>query len=193
MYVADEPHVALKRAARYIGWQMSQLVKPANGENECRAAIVRSLSEFRRPVIAFGVIGPPEPCLVCGDDEAGDVLIGWSRFQGPPEFGAPAETEPNGNLRLCHWFANTVRPQVFEQQAAKPSLREIDIDGLLFGGRCCRRPPSGATRPAASPSSTCGPNCWTMGLPATGDPAQTWRLLDVHDHCARTECARRRS
>lgn len=37
------------------------------------------------PVIAIGVVGPPEPCIVAGYDKGGEVLIGWSFFQDRPE------------------------------------------------------------------------------------------------------------
>ena len=36
-------------------------------------------------VIAIGVLGPEEPCLITGFDEDGKVLIGWNFFQDSPD------------------------------------------------------------------------------------------------------------
>jgi hypothetical protein len=62
-------------------------------------------------VIALGIVGPPEPDLICGFDEGGDVLLGWSFFQGFPPFNEGLEYEPDENgqagyFRKRGWFQN---------------------------------------------------------------------------------------
>lgn len=83
MYFAPEPHTRALRALGY-GWQEVMW-----GD---RAALVAAIKESIArgcPVIAFGIVGPPEAGLVTGYDRDGDVLLGWSYFQegfpGRPE------------------------------------------------------------------------------------------------------------
>lgn len=40
-----------------------------------------------------------------GYDEGGDVLVGWSFFQGFPEFSQGIELEPTGEFRARNWLA----------------------------------------------------------------------------------------
>ncbi len=60
-------------------------------------------------MIAFGIVGPPEPVIITGFDEGGDVLTGWSFFQGFPPFNEGLEYEPGeegqpGYFRKRDWF-----------------------------------------------------------------------------------------
>ncbi|MBT3272525.1 MAG: hypothetical protein HN368_05180 [Spirochaetales bacterium] len=77
-----------------------------------RKSIVRSI-EAGKPVIAFGVVGPPEASIITGYDEGGDVLIGWSMFQehmdpvhdiDGDDMNGPAGYEENGYFRQIDWF-----------------------------------------------------------------------------------------
>ncbi len=77
------------------------------GEDDFRALIVQSIRDTGRPVIAFGVVGPPECSLITGYDEGGDVLIGWSFFQDEAWCNAGVEFEPSGYFRKRNWFADT--------------------------------------------------------------------------------------
>ena len=43
-----------------------------------RGHIIESIRDRGRPVIAHGVIGPPEECIIAGYDEGGDVSVGWN-------------------------------------------------------------------------------------------------------------------
>jgi hypothetical protein len=81
-----------------------------------------------RPVIAFGVIGPPEACLITGYDERGDVLIGWNAFQDEEK----AETEPSGYFRVRNWYPTTRGLLLFGDQVAKPDPKELDRETLQW-------------------------------------------------------------
>ena len=45
-----------------------------------RRQIIESIDKGK-PVVAFGVEGPTEACIITGYDQDGDVLIGWSMIQ----------------------------------------------------------------------------------------------------------------
>jgi hypothetical protein len=59
------------------------------------------------PVIALGIIGPPEPCIVAGFESDGDVVMGWNFFQNDPQFATAVETMDNGYFRCGAWWENT--------------------------------------------------------------------------------------
>jgi hypothetical protein len=111
-----------------------------------RRRIVESINAGR-PVIAFGVIGPPEACLTTGYDERGDVLIGWNVFQDEEK----AETEPTGYFRVRNWYPETHGLLLFGDKVAKPDPQELDRDTLQWALQVLRTPRVGNSQagPAA--------------------------------------------
>lgn len=94
-------------ASTGYAYQVVQLVGTGTmGEDDAKRRIIDSIDRGV-PVLSHGVVGPPETCLICGYDDAGDTLIGWSFFQGMPHFNAGAEYEPNGMFRARDWFERT--------------------------------------------------------------------------------------
>lgn len=59
------------------------------------------------PVIALGIIGPPEPCIVAGFESGGNVVMGWNFFQNDPEFASNIDIMDNGYFRCETWWENT--------------------------------------------------------------------------------------
>ncbi len=58
------------------------------------------------PVLALGVIGPPECCIVTGYDEDGKALVGYNYFQEHAQEEG-LEIEPGGSFRKRGWYNNT--------------------------------------------------------------------------------------
>lgn len=87
-------------------------------ESEYRLRIVESIDNGV-PVIAFGVVGPPEASIIAGYDDSGETLIGWSMFQehldpthdltldDEDEMHPPSGIEENGYFRRDDWFHRT--------------------------------------------------------------------------------------
>jgi hypothetical protein len=92
------------------------------------------------PVLGYGVIGPPEPSIVAGYDEGGDVLIGWSFFQGFPEFSSGVEFEPSGQFRKRDWFKDTDCLLIVGEKMDKPSLEETCRTALEWMLQVARTP-----------------------------------------------------
>ncbi len=117
--VHEDPVESARRALGAAGYSCEASVRPAfvkeHGgqadpkatEGAWRQRIVESIRDRGMPVIAIGVIGPPEPCLITGYDEDGDVLIGWNAFQGMPEFAKGVTFEKNGCFCKRDWFKDT--------------------------------------------------------------------------------------
>jgi hypothetical protein len=102
-YMSDDPAAPFARAFEAAGYEY-RIHGPGGNVRRHREAIRESIDEGR-PVIAFGPIGPPEAALVTGYDEDGEVLTGWSFFQGMPEFNQGVAFEPTGEFRVRDWAA----------------------------------------------------------------------------------------
>jgi len=57
-----------------------------------------------RPVIGFGIIGPPEACVITGYRDGGETLLGWNFFQDMPEYASGIEKEPCGYFVRQGWY-----------------------------------------------------------------------------------------
>lgn len=108
-----------------IGYEFEWLTREEGRDNErmFRERIAESI-ERGMPVLAYGVVGPPEASIVAGFDDGGDVLIGWSFFQCMPEFGADLQFEPSGYFRKRNWFASTQALLIIGRKKNKPPLEE---------------------------------------------------------------------
>ncbi|MBP7784681.1 MAG: hypothetical protein KA064_01625 [Firmicutes bacterium] len=107
MSIAD-PDEIIDRAFRAAGRSYEAVWtsgKPADSD-VLRRTLLESL-ESGRPVLAFGVIGPPECCVITGYDCKQDAVIGWSFYQDDSGFEQDVEYEPNGYFKLHSWAQNT--------------------------------------------------------------------------------------
>ncbi|MFW5981084.1 MAG: helix-turn-helix domain-containing protein [bacterium] len=66
--------------------------------------IIKKEINSGRPLIGFGIIGPPEACIVTGYKEDAEELIGWNFFQEMPKFAGDIEIEPCGYFRRKNWY-----------------------------------------------------------------------------------------
>lgn len=90
-----------------------------------RSAIVASLGERRTPVVGLGVFGPPEPFLITGYDEGGDVLLGWSHLQAEKTTDPDLSAEPSGQFRLRRWYDRVAGVVIVTGPKDRPPMREI--------------------------------------------------------------------
>ncbi|MGF1447935.1 MAG: hypothetical protein ACFB20_00805 [Opitutales bacterium] len=109
----------------------------AVSEPEARRLIQESI-DAGRPVLAQGVVGPPETCIICGYDEAAAVLIGWSFFQSQEAENQGVEFEPNGMFRIRDWYADkdTFELIFFGDRGEPPNLAEVRRRSLEWATHC---------------------------------------------------------
>ncbi len=112
--------------------------------DEFREGIAESVGHRSHPVIAWGVLGPPECCIVTGYDAGGDVLIGWSYFQDFSEFSTEVEFEASGYFRKGDWFEDTVGLVLIGGKEDRPPPREIYCNALKWALEVMRTPMVGA-------------------------------------------------
>ncbi|HWI66437.1 MAG TPA: hypothetical protein VNT75_31800 [Symbiobacteriaceae bacterium] len=136
MMVAD-PSEVIRRAFACVGYTYEILHK--TGEDSWRQKVKQALAAGR-PVFAFGIIGPPECCLVTGYDEGGDVLMGWNFFQGLPPFNAGVEFEPTGQFRKRNWYPDTWSMIILGEKVAKPEIHALNRETLQWALQVARTP-----------------------------------------------------
>ncbi len=125
-----------------IGYTCKSVHKEPDRDNEAifREHIVASIAQARHPVIAFGVIGPPEAAIIAGYDAGGEVLMGWSFFQGDPQFAGGLEFEPSGYFRKRDWFRETDGLVIIGEKHDAPKLDHVTKQALRWNIEVARRP-----------------------------------------------------
>lgn len=117
----------INRAFRWAGYACEIIEQSAASEDAIKEKIVSSI-DAGIPVLAFGIIGPPECLIVTGYDNNGDTLIGWSFFTGEN-----TETEPNGMFRASSWYDELWKIVLPGQKTGRLStLKEIVQNGIAI-------------------------------------------------------------
>lgn len=116
MYLAPTPHERLFDALGY-----DYEVVDGMNEEAMRKAIVSSIDRGV-PVIAFGIMGPPEAGVVTGYEEGGKVLRGWSYFD---------HDAPGKYYRRENWYARMEK--------------HVPIGALVVGNKRLHKPTEQAT------------------------------------------------
>lgn len=99
-------------------------------KNGLRDALVHSLRDRQWPAIGIGVFGPPEPFLITGYAEEGEVLLGWSHFQGEKQNDPNVSFEPTGQFRLRNWHEAVDGVAVITATRDRPEPRKTYRDAL---------------------------------------------------------------
>ena len=138
-YMSADPEAPERRIFKAIGYEYEWVEKgQGNGQMDARALFrQRVVDSIQRgmPVLAYGVIGPPEASIIAGYDEGGDVLIGWSFFQDEN-----TEREPSGYFRKRDWFEDTLCLLVIGEKREMPSLKDTYRDALQWVLQVTRTP-----------------------------------------------------
>lgn len=126
MLMSDNQVEPIDRSFKAIGYDYEFFSKedPRCDKAFFRQQIITSIRDRKNPVLALGVVGPLECSIITGYDEDGDVLIGWSYFQGFPEFAEGLEFEPSGEFRKRNWFRNTKALITVGEKHEAPSTRD---------------------------------------------------------------------
>lgn len=132
MFIAD-PCEVIRRTFEHVGYGYEIIQKQGRPDDEAimRTRIKREVDDGR-PVLAFGVIGPPDCCLITGYDDDGQVLIGWNFFQNDPIFSAGLEFEPEGYFRKRDWFKDTISAIAIGEKTSRLDPRERNRETLRW-------------------------------------------------------------
>ncbi len=127
MNIYEDRFEAFHRAFTAAG-RSYRILQREKASKEDFIRFIKAEIDEGRPVIAFGIIGPPEACLVTGYREDGQVLLGWNCFQENQEFAKAVTIEDNGYYATDGWWENECTMALIavgEKQEALASHKEI--------------------------------------------------------------------
>jgi hypothetical protein len=174
MYLHPEPH---RRLFAALGVAYHHVPR----ERDALIGAVRNSLAAGRPVIAFGIIGPPEAGLICGCSDDGAVMLGHSYF----DF---ARGPDGGYYELADWFEqmspHSLGALIIDGFGPRPAPRATLIDTLDWAVQLARTP-----RRANLPNHVCGLaayDAWAQALVIDADyPAGDASVLETRAmvHC----------
>ncbi|MBN1877817.1 MAG: hypothetical protein JXA33_26590 [Anaerolineae bacterium] len=94
------------------------------------------------PVLAYGVVGPSDCCIIAGYDEQGKVLLGWSTYQDiPDDHNIPHDV--TGYFRKPGWHDNLGGYILIGDKKERPPLQTIYADALKWAVYLMKTPSMG--------------------------------------------------
>ena len=84
-----------------------KFLEKKDGNKDEIISLIRKEIDDGRPVIAFGIIGPPEACVITGYLDNGDALLGWNFFQDFPEWKGSFDLDPCGYFIRRGWYEHS--------------------------------------------------------------------------------------
>ena len=127
MNIYEDQYEAFRRAFAGAG-RSYRLLKREGSSKEKFIHFIKAELEEGRPVIAFGIIGPPEACLITGYLDDGNQLLGWNCFQDNQEFAKNVDQDESGYFITDGWWENECTVALIavgERQKALASHKEI--------------------------------------------------------------------
>lgn len=96
--VCKDTQLPIKAAFDACGYSYEYFYKDdiTRMKRECTQKIVDSIDKGL-PVLTFGIVGPPICSIICGYDENGEVLIGWSQFTDELQEDSPMDLVTSEN------------------------------------------------------------------------------------------------
>jgi len=105
-FTFDEPSKVFQNALESLGYQDNLIERQAETTKGEFLTFVKENIDKGIPVMARGIIGPPEMGLITGYEDNGNTLLGWSVFQDYPEFAGNAQFEESGYYITDKWWEN---------------------------------------------------------------------------------------
>jgi len=100
-----DPYKVFERGFHAAGRSFKMLKREAS-DKEGFKNFIREEINAGRPVIALGIVGPPEACIIAGYRDDVDTLLGWSLFQKGAEFKKGVRCHENGYFITKAWWEN---------------------------------------------------------------------------------------
>jgi AraC-like DNA-binding protein len=132
------PNEAYERSFQAAGRDYQILERGPDGTKADFIRLIKSELDMGRPVIATGIIGPPEACIITGYRDGGRTLLGWNFFQENPEFAKSTQTDPSGYFICKNWWENpdtTALMAIGETKRVGTSIEDILVNAIAIMSR----------------------------------------------------------
>ncbi|GMQ59297.1 hypothetical protein AN1V17_36940 [Vallitalea sediminicola] len=132
MNIYEDKYEAFKRAFKAAG-RTYKILKRENASRKDFIEFIKVEIDQGRPVIALGIIGPPEACLITGYQNNGETLLGWNCFQENREFRKDIKIHESGYFICNTWWENPATIAVMavgEEQNQPMDAKNIIEDAI---------------------------------------------------------------
>lgn len=132
MNIYEDRFEAFKKGFRAAG-RSYKILERTNSDKEGFIRFIKAEIDEGRPVIALGIIGPPEACLITGYRDNGKTLLGWNCFQDNQEFAMNVKQDESGYFITDGWWENecsVALMSVGEKQEQLISQKEILLNAI---------------------------------------------------------------
>lgn len=106
VFTYDNPDKVFACGLRAMGRAFKMLSRTPETNKKDFMDFIKKEIDAGNPVIALGIIGPPESCIIAGYRDGGETLMGWNVFQEYPENRAHVQFEENGYFIIKDWWEN---------------------------------------------------------------------------------------
>ena len=126
--IYDNPLEAFERSFLAAGRSFKILNRTSQVRKADFIDLIRTEIDQGRPVIALGIIGPPEACIITGYRKDGEILLGWNFFQDNPEFAKDVSIDQTEYFACANWWENPNTLAVMavsEEKGTKAGTKEV--------------------------------------------------------------------
>ncbi|NLT15137.1 MAG: helix-turn-helix transcriptional regulator, partial [Clostridiales bacterium] len=106
VFTFDDPSKVYQCALESLGCAYNLIGRSSKTRKSDFVDFIKAQLDNGIPVIARGVIGPPETGLVTGYRDDGTTLLGWNVFQDYPEFAGNVRFDETGYYITDEWWEN---------------------------------------------------------------------------------------
>lgn len=133
IHTFDDPAKVYACGLRTMGCGFRMLGRKPQTRKEDFVRFIRNEIDTGYPVIALGIIGPPEACVIAGYRDSGDTLLGWNVFQEYPERQGEVSFERNGYFITNRWWENPDTCALFAtgEESAEPFSAEETLKNAI--------------------------------------------------------------
>lgn len=121
IFAFDDPSKVYRCALESLGCEYNLLGRSKSTEKSEFIRFIKEKIDNGIPVIALGIIGPPEAGIITGYRDDGNTLLGWNLFQEYPEFAGNISFDESGYYVTDKWWEN-------KDTVAVMSLGEVNKD-----------------------------------------------------------------
>ena len=107
IWAFDDPTKVFRCALESLGCEYNLLGRGAETTKSEFMDFIKAKIDDGIPVMARGIIGPPEMGIVTGYRNNGETLLGWNVFQEYPEFAGNISFDESGYYITDQWWENS--------------------------------------------------------------------------------------
>lgn len=142
-YIYNDSTEAFRRSFEAAG-RTYRILSRDDSDKQGFINFIKNEIDAGRPVIALGIIGPPEACIITGYQNGGDTLLGWNFFQHRPEYNKGTKFHECGYFISDTWWENpetlmlmsvgeAQNELISDKEILENAIRLTDRDAITWG------------------------------------------------------------